>query len=185
MNANALMVDPKIIAQDARFMAESEAAEETFSEMEAGEIDTMHERFVKASGGAIPSAEAVAKVKTPAERIKKESTYAETKRLLAELGSIAAVAKAREFTPATILTHIETMVENGELSKAELEAIAEKEPGWTKKAKADIFKAIDELGSEKLKPLFEATKEKYDYMLIRLARALYETNSDIQDEVVF
>jgi ATP-dependent DNA helicase PIF1 len=185
MNANALMVDPKIIAQDARFMVESEAAEETFSEMESGEIETMHERFIKASGGSVPTAEAVAKAKTPAERIKKESTFAETKRLLAELGSIGAVAKAREYTPATILTHIETMVENGELSKAELEAIAEKELGWSKKAKADIFKAIDELGPEKLKPLFEATKEKYDYMLIRLARALYETNSDIQDEVVF
>jgi ATP-dependent DNA helicase PIF1 len=184
MNANALMVDPKIIAQDARFRSESDDAEDTFSDMDESEIETMHERFVKALGGALPTAESLAAAKTPLERIKKENTYVETKRLLGELKSIAKVAEARKFTTATIVSHIETMLENKELTKEELEAIAEAEPGWTAKAKADIFKAIDKHGTEKLKPLYEETKEKYDYMLIRLARALYD-HTPVQDEVVF
>lgn len=184
MNANALMVDPKIIAQDARFKAESDAAEDTFAEMEQDEIETMHERFVKSQGGALPTAASLAAPKTPLERIKKESTYAETKRLLTELKSISKVAEARKFTTATIVSHIETMLENKEITKAEVEEIAKAEPGWTAKAKKDIFKAIDKHGPEKLKPLYEETMEKYDYMLIRLGRALYE-GSAIQDEVVF
>ena len=41
------------------------------------------------------------------------------------------------------------------------------------KAIRDIKKAIETHGVEKLKPLFIATNEKYDYELIRLMRALY------------
>lgn len=173
MNANALMVDPKIIAQDGRFTTESDAAEETFLAMDKEELTTMHERFVKASGGILPSAEAVAKVKTPAERIKKENTQVETKKLLAEFGSVQAVAGARSFTPSTIVGHIETLVAEQELTVAELEAVLVNEPGWNAKAKGELFAALALHGSEKLKPLYEETGEKYSYILIRLARALY------------
>ncbi len=174
MNANALMVDPRIIAQDIRFMSESDAAEETFVGMEQEEIETMHERFVKARGGAIPTKEALATKKSPLERIKKESTQIETKKLLLELGCIEAVAKARDFTVSTIIGHIETMIENKEITFDELKPIIEKEAGWNKKVKTDIYSAIKECGIEKLRPIYEATGEKYDYLLIRLARVLYQ-----------
>jgi hypothetical protein len=171
------MVDPKIIAQDARFNTESSAAEETFLTMDKEELATMHERFVKANGGALPSAEAVAKVKTPAERIKKENTQVETKKLLAELGSVQAVAAARSFTASTIAGHVETLVAEGEITAAELEAILAHEPGWDKETKKEIFAAIAVHGNEKLKPLYEETGEKYSYILIRLVRSLSELDA--------
>jgi hypothetical protein len=174
MNANALMVDPKIIAQDSRFMSESDAAEETFLEMDTEELETMHERFLKANGGKVPTAAEVAKVKDPLERVIKESTQQETKRLLTELGSITKVAEARKFTLSTIISHIETLAEGGELTEAELEEIASKETGWSKKAKKDILIAIDKVGPELLKPIFEETEEKYDYTVIRLVRAFHK-----------
>jgi ATP-dependent DNA helicase PIF1 len=174
MNANALMVDPKIIAQDVRFKTESEAAEETFVEMETSEIETMHERFVKANGGRIPSVAEVEKLKSPHERVKKESTYQETKRLIKELGTIEAVALSRGFTPSTIVSHLEFLTESGDLLKAELEAVAVKHPHWNAKAKKELMAAIKKHSPEKLKPIFEETKGNYDYELIRLARAFYQ-----------
>ena len=173
MNANALMVDPKIIAQDKRFTSESGAAEETFLNMDAAELSLMHERFVKASGGRMPSSSDLANPKPIAERIKKESTHLETKRLLCELGSVALVATTREFTASTIIGHIETMIENKEITEDELRTILKSEAGWSSTAEAEIFAAIKKEGIEKLRPLYEATGEKYEYTLIRLIRGLY------------
>jgi siroheme synthase (precorrin-2 oxidase/ferrochelatase) len=172
MNANALMVEPKIINQDKRFMSESEAAEETFTEMDAEELETMHERFVIASGGHLPTKADLDAKKAGAPRIRKESTQVETKQLLQTLKSIKKVAEARKFTVSTIVSHIETLAQNGDLTLEELNAIAENEPGWSKKVKTDIEAAIKKQGSEMLKPIFEETKGKYDYNLIRLVRAL-------------
>ncbi len=173
MNANALMVDPKIITQDKRFLAESEAAEETFTDMDTAEIETMHERFVKANGGKLPSLNDITAAEKAHDRIKKESTHIETKQLLKTLGSIDAVAGARAFTLSTIISHIETLVENNEITAAELETIAAVEKNWAK-AKKEIYKAIDKHGAEKLRPLYEETGEKHNYILIRLARLVYQ-----------
>ena len=79
MNANALMVEPKIINQDKRFMSESDAAEETFSEMDQEELETMHERFAIASGGRLPSKADIESTKSKAPKIRQESTQVETK----------------------------------------------------------------------------------------------------------
>ena len=172
MNANALMVEPKIINQDKRFMSESDAAEETFSEMDQEELETMHERFAIASGGRLPSKADIESTKSKAPKIRQESTQVETKKLLEKLKSIKKVAEARKFTVSTIVSHIETLAQNGDLTLEELDTIAENEPGWNKKVKADIEAAITKKGSEMLKPIFEETKGKYDYNLIRLVRAM-------------
>lgn len=173
MNANALMVDPKIINQDKRFISESEAAEETFADMEPGELEKMHERFAIACGGKLPSTADLEAAKNPIERIKKESTQVETKNLLQKLPSIKDVATARKFTVSTIVSHIETLAQNGDLTIEELTEIAKNEPGYSTEAKNDIIFAIDKKGAEILKPIFEETKGKYDYNLIRLIRAIY------------
>jgi len=172
MNANALMVEPKIINQDKRFMSESEAAEETFGEMAAEELETMHERFVVASGGKIPTKADLESKKSGAPRIRKESTQVETKQLLEKFHSIKKVAEARKFTVSTVVSHIETLAQNGDLTLEELNTIAENEPGWSKKVKTDIEVAIAKVGSEILKPIFEETSGKYDYNLIRIVRSM-------------
>ncbi len=171
INLNALMVDPKIIAQDVRFMDESDAAEETFKALEGVELETMHKRFVKAGGGKLPTETDLAIEKTLTQRTKKDSTYEETKRLLKTMESLEEIAKSRSFTVSTILSHIETLAEKREISAIDLQLLINNFPEW-QKAKKEIKKAISRHGTEKLKPLYEATEEKYDYMLIRLVRVI-------------
>lgn len=171
MNPNALMVDPKIITTDARFRSESEAAEETFEAMDEEELATMHERFVKAGGGTLPTEAALkeAKQKVGKPRVSAVSTEAETKALLAECGSVEAIAKRRDLTVGTVVTHLEELAGAGNLTKADVQPLIAA-AGGTKAAEKAIEAAIAEHGTEKLKPLFEATGGVYDYILIRLYR---------------
>jgi DNA-binding MarR family transcriptional regulator len=172
MNPNALMVDPKIIAQDARFHAESEAAEETFVALDDKELTEMHERFVKAGGGTIPTEEAVASVKSGAERLKTESTYEQTLAALTPGVTVETLAKSRNLAISTVVGHLEYLSEDGKLTAAALESLIESYPD-AKEAKKDIYAAIKKHGVEKLKPLYEATDGVYEYMLIRLIRLLF------------
>ncbi len=174
MNPNALMVDPKIIAQDVRFRTESLAADETFEAMDEEELGAMHERFVKAGGGTLPTAAAVsaAKQKTGKPRAETISTELQTKALLTEATSLEALAKRRDLTVGTVLTHLEALAAEGKLTTPEVEPLITA-AGGNKAAKAAVYKAIAEQGRDKLKPLFEATGGKYDYILIRLYRLLH------------
>jgi ATP-dependent DNA helicase PIF1 len=171
INANALMVDPKIIAQNGRFLAESEAAEETFKALEGVELEVMHERFVKAGGGKMPTEADLAVEKPLVERVKKDSTYVETKRLLQTMESLEEIAKARSFAVSTIVNHIEALAEKKEISIADLQLLINNLPEWDKASK-EIKMAISKHGIEKLKPIYEETGEKYDYVLIRLVRVV-------------
>lgn len=171
VNPNALMVDPKIIMQDGRFQEESRDAEETFLNLEEGELNQMHERFVKASGGKIPSKEEVEKASLVdvTTKVKKASTYAETRALILQGMSLEEIALAREIAVSTVITHIETLVAENEIDENQLRTLVGGIKGW-KKIYTELSKVIDELGPEKLKPIFEATDGKYDYHIIRLAR---------------
>lgn len=175
INANALMVDPKIITQDGRFLAESEAAEETFKALEGVELEAMHERFVKAGGGKLPTEADLAVEKSLVERVKKESTYVETKRLLQTMESLEEIAKARSFSVSTIVNHIEALAEKKEISLIDLQLLINNFPEWDE-ASLEIKQAISKHGVEKLKPLYEETGEKYDYTLIRLVRVVINLN---------
>ncbi len=167
MNPNALMVDPTIINEDERFRAEATAAEETFLALEDEELKTMHERFVKAKGGQLPVGEIV-----PGQRAKKvppPSTYEVTMKLVREGKSVAEIAAERGITAGTIITHLETLAEAGELTPEEIKsACLSALPDRV--VMAEIQTALDKHGSEKLKPIFEATGEKYDYHTLRLCR---------------
>jgi len=174
MNPNALMVDPKIIAQDVRFRTESEAAEETFASMDTEELVTMHERFVKAGGGTLPTEAAVSAAR---EKIKEPQapsipTELQTKAFLGELKSVEAIAKRRDLTVGTVVGHLEELVSQKKLTAAEVEPLVAS-AGGTKKIETAVYAAITKHGVEKLKPLYEATKGEYDYILLRLYRILF------------
>ncbi|MEZ4195590.1 MAG: helix-turn-helix domain-containing protein [Candidatus Paceibacterota bacterium] len=174
INANALMVDPKIIKQNGRFEEESGLAEETFLNLDKAELEEMHFRFVKAGGGKIPSAEEV-ETATKVDlttKIKKTSTYAETRALILQGMLLEEIARAREITESTVITHIETLVADGEVDENQLRTLMGGIKGW-KKIYAELLPVIEKNGTEKLKPLFEDTEGKYDYHVIRLMRAYY------------
>ncbi|TXI96589.1 MAG: AAA family ATPase [Burkholderiaceae bacterium] len=172
MHPNALMVDPKIVDQDKKFHQESEIVEDAFIAMEDTEVLEMHERFVVAHGGKVPSGDEVGVVRSAGERVKAESTYAVTKDMLLKNNTVLDIAKARELTETTVWTHIERLVEDGELTAAEIKHLEPDEIDWSE-ARQVLDAAMDEHGVEKLKPLYEAAGERYDYVLVRLARMQY------------
>jgi hypothetical protein len=173
MHPNALQVDPKIVMQDVKFHAESTTAEDAFIAMEDTEVQEMHERFVVAHGGKIPDADEVGVVKSAHKRVQAESTYEVTKALLLEGRGVKDIADTRDVTETTIWTHIEKLAQDGELTADDVVILEPKDIDWGKAR--DIFDAaIMQHGVEKLKPLYEAAEEEYDYTLVRLARIQWQ-----------
>lgn len=182
MHPNALQVDPKVVNQDNRFQAESEAADEAFINMEEAEIADMHERFVVSHGGKMPTGEVESRM--PAERVKQESTFAQTKALLLEGKNVAQIAKARSLTDSTVWAHVEKLALEGAITADDIKHLEPDDIDWSE-ARDEFEEAIQEHGHERLKPLFEATGEKYDYNLVRLARVQHwlEGKSEAVEEV--
>jgi len=170
MSTNALQVDPKIVAFDARFKTESDNAEDAFEQMEDEEIEHMHERFVKACGGTVFVGEVAVTDKKVYERVVKESTYAETKRLLQAKKTIKEISRERDMVESTLWSHVEKLVEDKLINLGD---IVHLEPKDWEESYAELKTAIDLCGPEKLKPIYEYTKEKYDYTMVRLARIEY------------
>lgn len=175
MHPNALQVDPKIVQQDTRFHQESTQADDAFAEMDEKEVEQMHERFVVAHGGKVPTGEVV--TRQPAERIKQESTFEQTKMLMREGKTIPQIARIRSITEATIWSHIEKLAEEGELTNGDLQALEPQADDWSTTKEA-LFAIMDTVGTDKLKPIYEAGEEEYDYDLIRMARIWYTFQKD-------
>ncbi len=171
LSANALQVDPKIVRRDAGFKSESEAAEETFVALDPQDLATMHQQFVTALGGKVPQVGEVKVKKTSFERIQKESTYALTRQFILEGKKIATIAKEREMTVGTIISHVEKLAEEKQITAGDIKQIFEYDVDVDEALK-NIGDAINQHGHEKLKPLYEATGEQYDYEIIRLVRAI-------------
>ncbi len=170
MSPNALSVDPKIVARDERFRSESEEAESLFDEMEREELQQMHERFIQAHGGNVVRGDVAVSKKKIYERVKKESTYAETLRLLRERKSIQQIAKEREMVESTVWSHIEKLSEEKLITLKDIEHL--KPDDWNE-AYGVLREAIALCGTEKLKPIYEYAGERYDYNRVRLARLQY------------
>jgi ATP-dependent DNA helicase RecQ len=156
-----------VVAADVRFHALAEEADEAFEAMEPGEAEEMHERFVVAHGGKVPDESEVEKAKKVLEYSKKTDTYIQTKELLLKESSIKEIATVRDMTEQTVWAHVEKLAEDGSVT---MEQIRHLEPVNWDDAKVELFAAIDEHGDDKLKPIYEACDEVYDYNLVRLAR---------------
>ncbi len=175
INPNALSVDPLVVRQDLAFRGESESAEEAFDAMEEEELATMHERFAVASGGKVPKAEEIPIGKAH-ERIQKESTHEITKRLLLEGKNVPMIAKERKITESTIWGHVEELIESKSIKLADIQRTAPSD--WNNVWPA-ISKAIDVVGDEKLKPIFEHLEEAYNYDQIRLGRVYWRLSKGL------
>jgi hypothetical protein len=170
MSPTALRVDPRIVARNEGFERESDAAERAFSEMDDTAIRDMQQKFVTACGGRMPNDDELGTPISMTVRMKKESTTETTKSLLREKKTIAAIAKERTMTDATIWGHIETLIDERSITTGDLDHLLPDnwDDIWPK-----IQAAIDEVGDERLKPIFEHLHEAYEYPLIRLGRAYY------------
>ena len=171
MHPNALQVDPLVVAADVRFHALADEADEAFEAMEPGEAEQMHERFVIAHGGRLPSEGEVEKAKKVLQYAKKTDTYTQTKELILAENSVKEMADKRSMTEQTVWSHVEKLVTDGAVT---IEQIKYLEPVKWADAQVELFAAIDEHGDEKLKPIYEACGEVYDYNQVRLARMQWQ-----------
>lgn len=158
---DALRIHPRVIEEDASFRAASQAAQAAFHELsESGERDEMERRFVLASGGSLT------KVKQSAAE-PKQSTYEETRSLIASGLSLEEVAKERGLTLGTVLTHAESLKSAGFLETKEIESVI------PKRIMGDVQTIHKALGSKKLlTPAFKKLKGEYSYDELRMARLL-------------
>jgi ATP-dependent DNA helicase PIF1 len=170
MSPTALRVDPKIVMHDQKFRGESDAAEDAFEAMDEEEIEDMHERFVKAGGGVMVKGDIAVTEEKKIKRVQKESTYAETKRLLEARKPVSEIAREREMAESTIWSHIEKLAEEKMITLSELEHL---KPASWEETYALLREAFALCGTEKLKPVYEYAQEKYDYNTVRLARLFY------------
>ncbi|MFA7151370.1 MAG: helix-turn-helix domain-containing protein, partial [Candidatus Paceibacterota bacterium] len=107
------------------------------------------------------------KQEKPAAKIKKTGPvfYVRTREQLAKKIPIDRIAENQDLKVATIINHIEKMVEAGE--KLDLEYL--KSP---KKKYETIKAAFEKFGGNEMKPVFDHFDGKYSYDEIRLVRVL-------------
>lgn len=173
MNPTALRVDPKVVTVDVKFRTESESVEESFNELGESEVEEMQKRFVVARGGHfVAASEALETSQNPASRLKEENTYEQTKLLLLSGYSIARIAKERGITESTVWTHLEKLVSEAAIKSNDLEHLTDTVNDWTA-IYQELAKTMLKIGTEKLKPIYEATGERFDYNLVRLARLFF------------
>lgn len=183
MHPNALQVDPKIVMQDTKFHKESEMAEDAFIAMEEKEVAEMHERFVVAHGGKVPKDDEVGLVRKNAKsKVHAESTYVLTKDLLLEGRGIKDIADVRSITETTVWTHIEKLADDGHLTSDNLTHLEPNDIDWGE-AREVLDAAMKKHGTEKLKPIYEAANEEYDYTLVRLARMQFALEGKVANPV--
>ena len=78
-------------------------------------------------------------------------------------------------TPSEAL--VETLVAEGALTLEQVRRLAPSHMDWDADYPS-IERAMQAVGIEKLKPIYEALQEKYEYDTIRLARAYYMLKTD-------
>jgi hypothetical protein len=172
LNPQALLVDPRVVHRDEHFRSESDEGRAAFEEMSEEEITQMHKNFVRAAGGTWREGEFAVSEKSQTERMKKESTYNATKELLMKRLDAKMIARERNMALSTIWAHIEKLAGDGELSHDNLHPLIPSTLSWSD-VYGEMVIAFEEQGTEKLKPVFEALGERYDYDVIRLGRIFY------------
>jgi DNA-binding CsgD family transcriptional regulator len=168
MHPNALIVDPLVIKADNRFHELTNEAVMAFEAMDPDDLQDMHVQFLTAHGGRVPSAgEVEAAADAVLDPRDLSDTYTKTKELLLEGKSTSEIAAIRDIAPQTVWGHYEKLSELGAFTLGDLEQL--QPDGWGD-MRADLFAAIEEHGPERLKPIYDACGEQYDYDLVRLAR---------------
>ncbi|MEK7118417.1 MAG: helix-turn-helix domain-containing protein, partial [Patescibacteria group bacterium] len=168
MNHRALEVHPLVLAKDRSFHEQSEEAGEAFRNMPKDQLVTIHRNFVITIGGKL-------REKTDTEIRKKKdisrNTYDETLTLVKEGKTLDEIAELRARSESTVVLHLEKLAREGKLPPIDAEHIGGIERG----AVLEIRSAIQKVGSEFLKPIFQELGERYTYEIIRLVRLEFES----------
>lgn len=172
LNTRALEVHPDVAREDAAFREGSQAARDTFAKTSQEEIVAMHTRFIRACGGS----EKVMVIAMDAEVLetkpkkKRGATHEETKALIAQKLSLKEIAAARGMTLGTIVSHIETLAEEGKINPKEDLAHMERDPERFKEIKNALEAVFKKDGEMRLAPARELLGENFGFEEIRFVR---------------
>jgi hypothetical protein len=172
LNGHALLVDPRVVNRDGTFRAESEDAEAAIAALEPSEVTALQQTFVRARGGTWTD-DSTPRPATPATvRRRQGSSEQETLDLLRTGKSAAAIAAARGLSLSTIWGHLETLASRDELTPKDVATLTAQTENWDV-IYPELAAAFLSHGTDRLKPVYDALAERYDYDLIRLGRLTF------------
>ena len=164
MNQKALSVHPDILKKDIEFKDASYDAEVVFAKIPKEDMVAMHRQFILSNGGTIDTVNK--------EKIKKLSTHDATLQLFKQGLKLEEMARERNIKITSILDHIYVLMERGDISNHEVLQLVDNN---LSKDLNKIYTVFNELGHEKLSPVYEHLKGKFTYDDLRLARIVYKT----------
>jgi len=163
-NKKTFEVHPEVLEKDLAFHESSHAVEIAFDEMKQGELESMHKNFITSVGGKFSGTSY--KKMSQKLRGKGFDSVAETYMMVKEGKTILEVARLRNLTEGTILSHLERHTAKGAVSK---DAIVHVILGIEKEIEA-ITKELKKDKTGTLRPVFDALGGKYPFERIRLAK---------------
>jgi ATP-dependent DNA helicase PIF1 len=181
INRRALEVHPAVLEKDKELRDTSRATEAAFAEMTDTEKLTMQKNFIKAAkgtwydaadathAGSEESNNHTSTRLTKPKKVAGPATHKQTLTLIEEGFTLAETAKKREVAVGTILDHLQLALDQRLVRREHISHIA----GEHVRDIVHIHKIIDELGIEKLKPIYDRANGTYSYDVIRIARVLY------------
>lgn len=159
-NPQALHISEEVREADHVFRAKSEQAERALEKYKEQDLRALHEAFVTQCGGSVEELD-----DDEADELQeKTKSHAVTQEMLSKGMSLKEIADARGLSVDTIIGHIEKLKELGE--DISIDHVLP-----PKKDTTAIKKAIKELDTTKLSPIFNSLQGKYTFNEIRLVRA--------------
>lgn len=180
-NDRAFQVHPEVLVKDLEFRESSEQAIislETISEEEQKERE---ERFIRMCGGTLSPKKDSGTSRTLLKNIKKPRqsrvSHAEQTLELIQAGkTLAQTAALAGWTEGTILGHLESLVEAKKLGPENIKHLIAGDEALY----AEIRDAFQELGREKLAPVFHKFQGAHSYDTIRLGRIYFDLSNSSQ-----
>lgn len=166
INETAFLVNKKVLDFDKHLREESSKWKKVIGSFDREKVKEMKDDFIVKNGGTLKKVNLEEKKKK--EIFKKLSTHQQTLELLEKGMSISEISKERELKEETIISHLEKLKEKGKLKGKFIKDIKPK-----KRDLENIKEAIEKVGDEKLKPIYEKLKGKYSYKDIKVARLFF------------
>lgn len=160
-NNEALMMSEEVREADALFHKKSIQATDAVKKYTSEELEGMHNKRLVEMGGSLEEVDEVN------EEVKAIS-HMVTKEMLEKGMTVKEIAEVRDITEDTVTNHIEKIMDQGE--KIDLTNSLPPKKELTK-----IEKAFDEVGSEKLTPVFDELSGKVSFTTLKLVRAYRKT----------
>lgn len=164
-NHEALLVDAEVTRQDIVFRKKSEQAEKAILKYSKEELEGMQNVWLLKSGGSLEEVDEI-------DEEVKALSHVVTMEMLGKGLTIEEIAKTRDITEDTVITHIEKLIDQGE--KINLEHILPKKAVVTKS-----MKAFDVLNTTKLTPVFDYLDGKISYRDLKVVRVYRKSSGKV------